>query len=131
MNGTNLLLATPEPIVGAPVVENKARLFRDRLFIKVQDRTVRLFLHEVLWVEAYDYYSKIVTHKREYLVTQTLKKFGEALAGAPEMMRVHRSYMVNLQHIEEVGELFLVINDQPIPMSKVCKEELVARWQKI
>ena len=129
MNSINLLLATPEPVV-APVIENKARLFRDRLFIKVQDRTVRLFLRDVLWVEAYDYYSKIVTHKREYLVTQTLKKFGEALASAPEMMRVHRSYMVNLQHIEEVGELFLVINDQPIPMSKVCKEELVARWQK-
>lgn len=127
MNATNIM----HPVSRSPVADNKVCLNRDWLFIKLPDRTVRLALHDILWVEAYDYYSKIVTHKKAYLVTQTLKKFGEALAGTPEIMRVHRSYIVNLAHIEEIGELFLTINDQPIPMSKVVKGELLARWQKM
>ncbi|MBK9337219.1 MAG: LytTR family transcriptional regulator [Lewinellaceae bacterium] len=131
MNGTNLLL--PERVSGtpAPTAENKARLFRDRLFVKVHDRMVRLFLHEVLWVEAYDYYSKVVTRQRELLVTQPLKRFDEVLTGTPEMMRVHRSYMVNLMHIDEIGEAFITINNQPIPISKMVKADLLTRWQKM
>lgn len=131
MNATNILLTEQHHISRSITVENKVILYRDRLFIKVQDRTVRLYLNDILWVEAYDYYSKVVTSKKAYLVTQTLKKYGEALAGIPEMMRVHRSYIVNLAHIEEVGELFLTINEQPIPVSKGIKAELLARWQKM
>ncbi len=131
MNGNNLLLADRALITRAQAVENKAYLFRDRLFVKVHDRTLRLFLKDVLWVEAHDYYSKIVTLQRELLVTQTLKRFDEVLTGTPEMMRVHRSYMVNLLHIDEIGEAFITINNQPIPISKIVKAELLARWQKM
>ncbi|MFN0014541.1 MAG: LytR/AlgR family response regulator transcription factor [Saprospiraceae bacterium] len=106
-------------------------MFQDRLFVKIHDRTIRLFLHDILWVEAYDYYSKIVTRQRELLVTQTLKRFDELLTGNPDMMRVHRSYIVNLKHIDEIGESFSMINNQLIPISKVVKAELMARWQKM
>jgi len=131
MNGTNILLAERAPITHAHAVENKAYLLRDRLFVKVHDRTLRLFLHDVLWVEAYDYYSKVVTRQRELLVTQTLKRIDEVLTGTPEMMRVHRSYMVNLKHIDEIGDSFLTINNMPVPISKIVKAELMARWQKM
>jgi DNA-binding LytR/AlgR family response regulator len=131
MNSTNILLTEQTPIIRAHAVENKAYLFRDRLFVKVHDRTVRLFLHEVLWVEACDYYSKVVTRQREMLVTQTLKRFDEVLIGTPEMMRVHRSFIVNLKHIDEIGESFITINNLPVPISKVVKAELLARWQKM
>lgn len=47
------------------------------------------------------------------------------------MMRVHRSYIVNLLHVEEVGDAFVVINEQSIPISKAVKAELLARWQKL
>lgn len=124
-------IGPPEPVSPVPTAENKACVHRDRLFIKVQDRVVRLFLHEVLWVEAYDYYCKVVTPDKAYLVTQTLKKLGEVLIGPPEMMRVHRSYIVNLLHVEEVGDAFVVINEQSIPISKAVKAELLARWQKL
>ncbi|MBK9015235.1 MAG: response regulator [Saprospiraceae bacterium] len=56
--------------------EENAFLLKDRLFIKVKDRMVRLFFSDILWVEADDYYCKVVTKEKEYLVTQTLKKSG-------------------------------------------------------
>ena len=116
---------------GTPASESNAHLLADRLFIKVSERMVRLFLRDILWVEADDYYCKIVTHEREFLVGQTLKKLSEALAARPELMRVHRSYIVNLAHIEEIGEINVFVNNHPIPISKASREELMVRFFKI
>ncbi|MCC6412125.1 MAG: response regulator [Saprospiraceae bacterium] len=106
-------------------------LFNDRLFIKVKDRMLRLFLNEILWLEADDYYCKLVTREKEFLITQTLKQMGESLSGIPEFLRVHRSYIVNLSHVEEIGDLFVLIHKKQIPLNKSSKEELTVRLKKI
>ncbi len=107
--------------------EENTFLFKDRLFIKMKDRMIRLFFKDILWVEADDYYCKVVTKDKEFLVTQTLKKFGEELAGVPELMRVHRSFIVNLSHVEAIGELNLHVGKGRIPFSKTFKDELMIR----
>jgi DNA-binding LytR/AlgR family response regulator len=112
--------------------ENReAHLFKDRLFLKVKDRMIRLFLSDILWVEADDYYCKLVTKDKEYLITQPLKQMEEALSTMPAFMRVHRSFMVNLSHIEEIGDMFVSIHKKQIPLNKSSREELVLRLQKI
>lgn len=108
-------------------IEQNAYLLKDRLFIKAKDRMIRLFFKDILWVEADDYYCKVMTKEKEYLVTQTLKKFSEELAVVPELMRVHRSYIVNLAHVEEIGELYLHIGKGRIPFSKNHREALMRR----
>lgn len=107
--------------------DDNSFLLKDRLFIKVKDRMQRLFFKDILWVEADDYYCKVHTAEKEFLVTKTLKKFAEELAGRPEFLRVHRSYIANLQHIEEIGESYLHIGKKRVPFSKNFREELLAR----
>lgn len=102
-------------------------LLEDRLFIKMKDRMVRLFFKDIFWVAADDYYCKVKTADKEFLVTKTLKKFSEELTGRLEFIRVHRSFIVNLQHVEEIGELFLHIGKNKIPVSRDMREELLAR----
>jgi DNA-binding LytR/AlgR family response regulator len=106
-------------------------LLPDRMFVKVNEKMVRLFFRDILWVEAYDYYCKIVTREREYLVGQTLKKFSESLKNVPALMRVHRSYVVNLDHVEEISDAHLLVGKQRIPVNKTSKDELIARLQKV
>jgi DNA-binding LytR/AlgR family response regulator len=108
-----------------------AYLFQDRLFIKVNERMIRLFIQDILWVEADDYYCKIVTKEREYLIGQTLKKMNETLANMQGFIRIHRSYIVNIAQIEEIGDLYVLLQQKKIPVSKTAKEELLARLQKI
>jgi DNA-binding LytR/AlgR family response regulator len=108
-----------------------AYLFQDRLFIKVSERMIRLFIQDILWVEADDYYCKIVTKEREYLISQTLKKFSESIASVQNLMRIHRSYIVNIAQIEEIGDLYVFLHQTKIPVSKTAKEELLARLHKI
>lgn len=106
-------------------------LLKDRLFIKIKDRMVRLFLHEILWLEADDYYCKLATKDKEILITQPLKQIGELLSAMPEFMRVHRSYIVNLSQVEEIGDLFVTIGKKQIPLNRASKEEITAQLLKI
>lgn len=108
-----------------------AFILRDRLFIKVKDRMVRLFINDVLWIEADDYYCKVITREKQILVTMTLKKFGEELEGIPELMRVHRSYIVNLAHVESIGELYLHIGKNDIPVSRNLREKMLSRLKNV
>lgn len=112
-------------------MEDNSFLLNDRLFVKVKDRMIRLFFHEIYWVEADDYYCKVHTADKEYLVTKTLKKFSEDLKGRQEFLRVHRSCMVNLNHVEEIGELHLHIGKYKIPLSRNVREDLMNKLKRI
>lgn len=108
-----------------------AYLFKDRLFVRVKDRMIRIFLADILWLEADDYYCKLITKEKEFLITQPLKQMGESLAGTPEFMRVHRSFIVNLSHVEEIGDLFVSVNKRQIPLNKSAKDDMTTRLQQI
>lgn len=124
--------ATPAmPRQEASAENPNAYLFKDRLFIKVKDRMVRIFLRDILWLEADDYYCKLITLEKEFLITQPLKQMGESFSGIPEFMRVHRSYIVNLSQIEEIGDLYVLIQKKQIPLNKSSKDEITARLQRI
>ncbi len=120
--------SAPPPV---PDPEAQAFWLQDRLFIRMQDRMVRLFVQDILWVEADGYYCKVMTTEREFLVGQTLKRFMEALAALPEFLRVHRSYLINLKHIEEISDAYILIHHQKIPINKTSKEEILAVMNKI
>lgn len=122
----------PQPSLPQSVLATNAHYqFHDRIFIKTKDRMVRIFIRDILWVEADDYYCKVVTPVKEFLIGQTLKQFAEALTDWPEFLRVHRSYLVNLSHIEEIGDNHLVITKNKIPLSKFGKEEIIARFPRL
>ena len=106
-------------------------LLNDRLFIKVRERMQRLFFKDILWVQADDYYCKIVTHEKELLVTKTLKKFSEDLSSQTSFLRVHRSYLVNINHIVEIGELYLYIGKHKIPISRNKRELLLVKLKNL
>jgi len=122
---------TPPPAPTSPDTTEQTYLFQDRIFIKSKDRLVRLFLHDILWLEADDYYCRLVTPEKEILITQTLKQIGETLAEVPGLMRVHRSYIVNLAHVEGIGDSSVYIGKKQIPINKTSRNDIIARLQRI
>ena len=110
-----------------PAGESAAR-DHDRLFVRVKDQLVRLLLDDILCVSADDYYCRVVTAEREYLVTKTLKKFS-ALLPEEQFVRCHRSHVVNLRRITRIGEIFVFLGEHHVPVSKAKRAELLARIQ--
>ena len=83
-------------------------------------------LDEILWVKAEDTYSKIVTRESALLVNSLL---GDLINKLPEQefVRVHRSFIVAINHIDKVYGDGLIISGTEIPISKSYKKSLMAR----
>ena len=74
------------------------------LFVKVNSRMVRINFDEVRYIEALSDYVNIVTPKQKYIVYTTLKGLEKRLEQFPNFTRVHRSYLLNTQHIESIED---------------------------
>jgi len=101
--------------------DEDAHLLSDRIFVRHKERMVKLFLKEILYVEAERAYCKIVTKDTEYLLSIALAKLAEQMT-SPTFMRVHRSYLINLAHIDEVAEGHVAIAGRAIPIGKTYRE---------
>ena len=102
----------------------------DYIFVKVKHRIIKVHYSDILWVEAYDNYSFIVTAEQKYLVSSTLKDMEQKLP-PQNFVRVHRSYIANLDKIEALEENSVVFAKGDIPIGKSYKKTLMARFNII
>ncbi|MDC8002498.1 LytTR family DNA-binding domain-containing protein [Aureisphaera galaxeae] len=76
--------------------------FDERIVIKTSNKKiVFVYLKDIEWIEAFDYYIKIHTVSETYLIRESLKRM-ELKLPKDRFMRVHRSTIVNTQYIKEV-----------------------------
>ena len=117
-------------INGAPVSAKEQEVATDYIFVKVKHRIIKVPYNEIIWVEAYDNYSFIVTADQKYLVSSTLKDMEHKLP-AQNFVRVHRSYIANLDKIEALEENSVVFAKGDVPIGKSYKKTLMSRFNII
>lgn len=110
--------------------EDTSYLLSDRIFVRHNDRMVKVFLKDILYVEAERSYCRIYSQDSEYLLSTPLKDLAEKL-NADHFMRVHRSFLINLLQIDEVAESHVVIHKKAVPIGKSYREEFLQRVQLI
>ena len=111
-------------------LEQHPIIMNDRLFIRCRDKMIKIMVSEILYIEADRNYSRIFTKKKEYLLTLTLKII-EAKLPSEIFVRVHRSYIINLAHVDEVANGYLLIDEKSIPLSGNLRENLLERIQTL
>ncbi|GAA4374786.1 LytTR family DNA-binding domain-containing protein [Hymenobacter koreensis] len=94
------------------------------LFVKVNNKLVRLDFNDVLFIEAMSTYSMLVTEKQKHIVYITLKALEERLPFA-HFKRVHRSYIVNTQRIDSVQDNMLQLGSYEVPVGKSYVEDFM------
>jgi two-component system LytT family response regulator len=94
------------------------------LFVKVNNRLVRLNFDEVLYIEAMSTYSVLVTAKQKFIVHYTLKRIAGRLPFA-HFRRVHRSYIVNTKLIDSIEDNMLLLAGHEVPLAKSYQDELL------
>lgn len=116
----------------APVVAEAPAPARTDLFVKVNSRMVRINFDEVLYVEALSDYVNIVTDKHKYIVYTTLKALETRLAPYLNFVRVHRSYLLNTQHIESIEDNTANLHGGHfVPIGKSYQEGFYKSLQRI
>lgn len=101
-------------------------VLEDRIFIRQNEALVKVLLSDIKFVEAERSYCRIHCNNSSYLLSMPLKKLEECLPGN-QFIRIHRSYLVNLQQIEEVVDMEVVLKGAKIPISKAHREVLLRR----
>ncbi|MBP0903924.1 LytR/AlgR family response regulator transcription factor [Mariniflexile gromovii] len=105
-------------------------ILSDCIFVRHQDKMVKVQIADILYIEAERNYSRIHSKNKEYLLVVTLKDLEDKL---PEnhFIRIHRSFIVNLSQIDEIATSHIVISKKAIPISAESKKQLLQHIQKV
>ena len=94
----------------------------DSIFIKTEYRLQRVSLDDILYIEGLKDYLSVYTPAERILALQTMKSMEEKLP-ANRFMRVHKSYIVALNHIESIERNRIYIGKAIIPIGDTYREE--------
>ena len=100
----------------------------DILFVKNRSRLMHVKPEELLFVEALKDYVVVHTRKESYTIHSTMKEIERKLSDR-RFMRVHRSYIVNLNSIESIKYSNITMDglEKEIPVGGSYKDSLANR----
>ena len=96
----------------------------DFIFIKSNLKKLKIFTTKIKWIEAYGDYVKVVTEEESNLVLSTMKAFENELT-KEKFVRVHKSFIVNIDKISRFNSKFVEIGANKIPLSRNKKDVLI------
>jgi DNA-binding LytR/AlgR family response regulator len=95
----------------------------DYIFVKADKKLIKLRFEDIFYVEGLKDYVMLHTPGGRIVTLQTMKSLEEKLPSA-NFIRVHRSYIVNLNLIELLEANSVTVNKKKIPIGKNYKDEL-------
>ncbi|MCP3931392.1 MAG: response regulator transcription factor [Bacteroidetes bacterium] len=104
-------------------VEKKEKEF---IFIKTDKQLVKVFLHEILFVQAMQNYSRVTTSDTSLLTLIPLKKVNDFLPET-DFTQVHKSYIISRSKIDAIVGNQIIIGDYKIPIARSMREEVIGQ----
>ena len=90
---------------------------KEYFFIKCDGKIERILLEELLFVESMQNYVSLQTTKRKFTALMTLKNILEKLPKTT-FLQVHKSFIINVQRVQSLGDGQVQIKDRLIPISR-------------
>ena len=97
---------------------------KHELYIKTDGRYVRLAYEDILYFENVGDYIKAITTHGTYVFHDTMKALDQKITN-PRFMKVHRSYIVNMNCIKDIEDNTIVVEKKVIPVSRAYKSILM------
>ena len=95
----------------------------EHIFIKSNSKKLKIFFSRIKYVEAYGDYIKLITDDENHLILTTMKSFENDLP-QDKFIRVHKSFIVNLNKIDRFNSKFIEMGTTKIPLSRTKKDDL-------
>lgn len=98
---------------------HKRRPAEERSVFPTDKGPVSLSLSSIWFIEASGHYCNLSTEAENYLVTKSISELQADFLGREELVRCHRSYLVNLQHVQAIVKAEVILDDRRrLPMSR-------------
>lgn len=92
--------------------------------VKVDGYLYKIDEADILYLEAFDNYCYLYTTNKKLLIPRTLKSVKESLQ-ASYYFTPHRSYLINLKRVTNMGKRTVEIEGEEIPLSEARRPELL------
>ena len=102
----------------------------EHIFVKSNLKKRKVYIKDIKWIEALGDYVKVVTEENSLVVLSTMKAF-EAELPEGKFMRIHKSYIVNLDRIDRFNSKNVEVGAYEIPLSRNKKSQLVEALNNI
>ncbi len=110
---------SPVPLGPEPVLR-----LGETIFIRHNYRFVRVQLADILLLQADNTHTLLVTESQKYALRLTMGHLLDRLAN-PQLVRVHRSYAVNIDRVNSFTDQELTLADQTVPMSRQYRDDFL------
>lgn len=100
-------------------------VLKDSIFVKKQHLYYRIQFEDIQFIKADNVYLEVNTVDKKFLVRSPLKDYLEKLP-KNKFYRAHKSYIVNVDHIDAINSKDIMINNHLIPISKDFKEFIIS-----
>ncbi|WP_455592015.1 LytR/AlgR family response regulator transcription factor [Bacteroides sp.] len=115
-----------EPELSFNASEVMAKTRQNCVFIKIQDFYRKVMFKDILFLEASGSYCNIYLKDRtRFTVTHSLAETAGYLAEGP-FLRVHRSFMVNLDYVDSYIGNLLYIGEHTVPIGRMYRKTILS-----
>jgi DNA-binding LytR/AlgR family response regulator len=110
--------------------ENSLGNQADYIFVRSNGKMSKVMFDDIRYLKADRSYSEIYTDQKTYLISSPLKKVENNL-NSPLFQRTHRSYVVNINAVDEFDDNYVFIKKTAIPVGKSFKKDLFQKFKTV
>ncbi len=103
---------------------------KDSIFIKEGDLFHKVEMKDILYLESDNVYLNIYTAHKHHVARIKLDVFLNDYTDG-DFFRVHRSYAVNIKHLEAINSLTLKVGGKEVPLHKTYRQELLQKIKSL
>jgi DNA-binding LytR/AlgR family response regulator len=119
--------AFPEIVLPISTIESEKE--RTYLFLKVERSMQRVQINQILYIQGYGNYLKVFTTNGMFLAYERMSDL-EQLLPSTQFLRVHKSWIVALNHITRFQSHTVQIGEVDIPIGEAKRGLMAEAWGK-
>lgn len=96
----------------------------DYVFIKCDNKYEKIYLNDILYVQALQNYVTIFTEKHKYMTLLPMKTV-ETNLDTKQFLRVHKSFLISIPKVETIENNEIIIQNARIPISRSLREQVL------
>jgi len=121
---------TSDNKVAIQQAEDSDRVLQDRIFLRDRNSMVKVMLSDILFVKAERAYCRVYTATSRYTLSMAMGKLEPQLP-PKQFMRIHRSHIINVEHVSVCTDSGVEVGEYEIPVSRSYRDQLFARLNLI
>ncbi|MFZ4797908.1 MAG: LytR/AlgR family response regulator transcription factor [Bacteroidia bacterium] len=101
---------------------------QQNLFVRSEGKWIKIDLTKLWLVEGLKDYLRLWINEERITIHNTMKNFEEQLAAFPNFIRIHKSFIVNLNFVEEVENNSIKINYKILSIGNTYKSNFITAF---